>query len=401
MSDLAAILPGVRLASKAVDDPAIGDPRLGTALNHVVDMPAQRPQRRDLGIDRGQMSRGNLIHVLAGLIGIGGQREQATDVINRKAEIPRPSDEDQPPNEVRPISSLPARTPCRCRHQSDLLIVPNGLHGIACSARQLTDRKIHRLALEPTVTVDAIPKVPSHNQELVMAAQCCSGCASGAALDARYRRVLWAVLLVNAIMFTVEIGAGIAAGSASLQADALDFLGDAANYAVSLFVVGMALRYRALASVAKGVTMLAFGLWVVGIAVWNAAVGMLPHAFTMGSVGIAALLANLASFFLLWAYRTGDSNMRSAWICTRNDVLGNIAVLLAALGVFGSGAGWPDLAVAIVMAGLALQGAVAVLRQATAELRVDPLLRGRPSSQFPMDLQPSRRDDLITGRAAD
>jgi Co/Zn/Cd efflux system component len=234
-----------------------------------------------------------------------------------------------------------------------------------------------------------------------MAAQCCSGCASGAALDARYRRVLWAVLLVNAIMFTVEIGAGIAAGSASLQADALDFLGDAANYAVSLFVVGMALRYRALASVAKGVTMLAFGLWVVGIAVWNAAVGMLPHAFTMGSVGIAALLANLASFFLLWAYRTGDSNMRSAWICTRNDVLGNIAVLLAALGVFGSGAGWPDLAVAIVMAGLALQGAVAVLRQATAELRVDPLLRGRPSSQFPMDLQPSRRDDLITGRAAD
>src|SRR3954471_24670863 len=130
-----------------------------------------------------------------------------------------------------------------------------------------------------------------------------------------YRRVLWGVLGINAVMFMVEIGAGLAAGSASLQADALDFLGDAANYAISLFVVGMALRYRASAALAKGVTMGAFGLWVIGTVVWHAFHGTLPSAFTMGAVGFAALLANAASFGLLWAYRGGDANMRSAWIC--------------------------------------------------------------------------------------
>jgi Co/Zn/Cd efflux system component len=184
-----------------------------------------------------------------------------------------------------------------------------------------------------------------------------------------YRRVLWVVLAINAGMFAVEVVAGLAAGSASLQADALDFLGDAGNYAISLFVIGMALRYRAMAAAIKGATMAAFGLWVVGVAGWHGWQGTLPHAFTMGGVGVAALLANAASFGLLWAYRGGDANMRSAWICTRNDVLGNLAVLLAALGVFGTGTGWPDVIVAVVMAGLALQGAVVVLNQSRGELR--------------------------------
>lgn len=184
-----------------------------------------------------------------------------------------------------------------------------------------------------------------------------------------YRRVLWLVLAINAVMFTVEIGAGLVAGSASLQADALDFLGDAANYAISLIVVGMALRYRATAALAKGVTMGLFGLWVIGTVVWHAVHGTLPSALTMGAVGFAALAANAASFGLLWAYRRGDANMHSAWICTRNDVLGNLAVLLAALGVFGTGTGWPDIIVAASMAALALQGATIVVRQSLAELR--------------------------------
>jgi Co/Zn/Cd efflux system component len=187
--------------------------------------------------------------------------------------------------------------------------------------------------------------------------------------NAAYRRVLWAVLAVNAAMFVVEIGAGLAAGSASLQADALDFLGDAGNYAISLFVVGMALRFRAMAALAKGGTMGLFGLWVIGSVVWHALHGTLPNAFTMGAVGFAALAANAASFALLWAYRSGDANMRSAWICTRNDVLGNLAVLLAAAGVFGTGTGWPDIIVAAIMAGLALQGATLVVRQSLGELR--------------------------------
>jgi Co/Zn/Cd efflux system component len=168
----------------------------------------------------------------------------------------------------------------------------------------------------------------------------------------------------------VEIGAGLASGSASLQADALDFLGDAGNYIISLLVVGMALRYRARAAFAKGATMGVFGLWVLGVAAWHVWHGTLPHAFTMGAVGVAALVANAASFGLLWAYRGGDANMRSAWVCTRNDVFGNLAVLLAALGVFGTGTGWPDVMVAVIMASLALQGAWIVLTQSRAELRI-------------------------------
>jgi Co/Zn/Cd efflux system component len=180
-------------------------------------------------------------------------------------------------------------------------------------------------------------------------------------------------------MFAVEIGAGLVAGSASLQADALDFLGDAGNYAISLFVVGMALRYRAMAAAAKAATMGAFGLWVIGVAVWHAVHSTLPQAFTMGAVGFTALVANAASFVLLWAHRGGDSNMRSAWICTRNDVLGNLAVLLAALGVFGTGTGWPDVTVAAIMAALALQGAGIVFRQAFVELHHS----ARPISAVP------------------
>jgi Co/Zn/Cd efflux system component len=171
-------------------------------------------------------------------------------------------------------------------------------------------------------------------------------------------------------MFAIEVAAGLAAGSASLQADALDFLGDAGNYAISLFVVGMALQYRAAAALLKGATMGLFGLWVMGITAWHAWHGTLPEAFTMGAVGTAALLANALSFGLLWAYRGGDSNMRSAWICTRNDVIGNLAVLLAAAGVLGTGTGWPDVAVAAIMATLALQGAYLVLTQSWSELRI-------------------------------
>jgi Co/Zn/Cd efflux system component len=184
-----------------------------------------------------------------------------------------------------------------------------------------------------------------------------------------YRRVLWAVLATNAAMFLVEIGAGVAAGSASLQADALDFFGDAANYAISLLVVGLALRYRATAALAKGATMGLFGLWIIGTVIWHALHGTLPSAITMGAVGFAALAANVISFGLLWAYRDGDANMRSAWICTRNDVLGNLAVVVAAAGVFGTGTGWPDVIVAAIMAILALQGAWLVIQQSMRELR--------------------------------
>jgi Co/Zn/Cd efflux system component len=117
--------------------------------------------------------------------------------------------------------------------------------------------------------------------------------------------------------------------------------------------------------------MAVFGLWVLGVTAWHIFSGALPSAIPMGAVGFAALAANAVSFWLLWQHRAGDANMRSAWICTRNDVLGNVAVLFAAAGVFGTGAGWPDVTVAVIMTMLALQGAVTVIRQAKAELQSD------------------------------
>ena len=189
------------------------------------------------------------------------------------------------------------------------------------------------------------------------------------AQDIRYRRVLWVSLFINGGMFIVEILSGLAAGSVALQADALDFLGDAANYGISLFVIGMAIRYRAMAALFKGVAMAAIAVWVIGSTGYNIINQTLPDAMTMGVVGIAAFIANATVFLLLWAYRHGDSNMRSVWICTRNDVVGNLAVVLASIGVFGTGTGWPDIIVASIMAFLGIQGAWVICRQAYAEIK--------------------------------
>lgn len=186
--------------------------------------------------------------------------------------------------------------------------------------------------------------------------------------DPRWRRVLWIALVANAAMFLVEIVAGVAADSRALQADALDFFGDAANFAISLSVGGMALAWRARAALLKAASMLAFGLWVLGYAIYGVLAGAEPHAPTMGLIGALALLVNVAVALLLFRYRVGDANMRSAWICSRNDAIGNLAVLVAALGVFGTGRAWPDLLVAAIMAALAIWGSVEVFGQARAEL---------------------------------
>ncbi len=187
--------------------------------------------------------------------------------------------------------------------------------------------------------------------------------------DPRFRRALWIVLAINMAMFGVEMVSGLLAHSVSLQADALDFLGDSANYILTLMVLGMSMRWRSGAALVKGATMGLFGLWIIGQATWNLYYGALPGAFVMGSIGFLALVANVASAGLLYAFRSGNANMRSVWLCSRNDAIGNVAVMLAAGGVFSLGAAWPDLVVALVMAGLALSSSVLILRQATGELR--------------------------------
>lgn len=210
-----------------------------------------------------------------------------------------------------------------------------------------------------------------------MADACCASATDSrsAVNDPRWRRVLWIALIVNVAMFVLEIAAGVAADSRALQADALDFLGDAANYAISLGVAGMALAWRARAALAKGLTMLAFGLGVAASATWGWIAESAPLPGTMGIVGTVALLANAVIALMLYRYRTGDANMRSVWICSRNDAIGNLTVLAAALGVFGTGAAWPDLLVAGIMAVLAISGGWQVVRRARSEL----LPRARPA----------------------
>ena len=201
----------------------------------------------------------------------------------------------------------------------------------------------------------------------------CDGChddvpAGTLAQKPGYRRVLWTALAINAAMFGIDLAGGLASGSTSLLADAVDFAGDAANYGLSLAVLGLSLASRARAALLKAASMALFGVAVLAKAAWSALHGVPPEVITMGAVAVLALAANLAVAAMLYAHREGDSNMRSVWLCTRNDMLGNLAVMGAALGVYGTGAAWPDLVVAAIMASLALSAALSVLRQARGEL---------------------------------
>jgi len=202
----------------------------------------------------------------------------------------------------------------------------------------------------------------------------CHDCTSNNALDTLsvdpvFRRVLWFALIVNGAMFVIEMIASQLSSSVSLQADALDFFGDAANYAISLFVLGMALPVRARASLLKGASMGLFGLFVIGSAVYRAFLGSTPEPSIMGSVALLALVANVVVAALLFRYRGGDSNMRSIWLCSRNDAIGNVAVMVAAAGVLTTSSRWPDLVVASIIASLSLSAAVQITRMALNEMR--------------------------------
>ena len=205
-----------------------------------------------------------------------------------------------------------------------------------------------------------------------MSASCCAS-SKKPAVDPRWRRALWIALIVNAAMFLAELGAGEIADSRALQADALDFFGDAANYAISLGVAGLALTWRARASLFKGVTLAILGAYVMVGALISVFSGASPEPRIMGAVGIAALAANVAVALMLYRFREGDSNMQSVWICSRNDAIANIAVVAAAVGVFGTGTAWPDLIVAAMMATIGISGGIKIIRLAWSELRDERL----------------------------
>src|SRR6266566_7167954 len=208
---------------------------------------------------------------------------------------------------------------------------------------------------------------------------CCDHDCSAPQTDHRYRRILWAALTINMAMFAIEITASIVAGSVSLRADALDFLGDAANYAVALAVVGLSLHWRARAALLKGSVMGMFGLWVAGSTIYSAFTATVPKAEVIGAVGLLALAVNLGVAGLLYRYRGADSQAMSVWLCTRNDCIANIAVMLAGAGVWASATAWPDIAVAAIIACLGLSSAVRVIRQALLEMRVPGIARGVPA----------------------
>lgn len=202
-----------------------------------------------------------------------------------------------------------------------------------------------------------------------MSAHCCSAPSARPAADPRYRRALWVALVLNALMFAVELGASWRSGSVSLLADSIDFFGDAANYGLSLAVLAMAATARARAALFKAACMGGFGVFVIGQALANLYAGVTPEPVIMGAVGMAALAVNAGVALMLYRFRSGDANMRSVWICSRNDAIGNVAVMVAAAGVLGTGSAWPDLLVAGIMGALALTGSATVLSHARAELR--------------------------------
>ena len=213
-----------------------------------------------------------------------------------------------------------------------------------------------------------------------MSSSCCGHGAKFDGLDPRYKRVLWAVIAINAVMFLVEMAAGHLAGSQALQADALDFLGDTLTYGVSLAVIGQSVIVRSTAAFVKGMSLTLMGLWVFGSTAYHVLVLGVPKAEVMGIIGFVALAANVTSVLLLLRYKDGDANVRSVWLCSRNDAIGNVAVMAAALGVWGTATAWPDLIVAASMALLFLNSSFQILQQALHEQRASGTLATRPSA---------------------
>ena len=199
----------------------------------------------------------------------------------------------------------------------------------------------------------------------------CCGHDGGAfdGMSAAYRRILWLVIVINAVMFGVETLAGHHAESQALKADALDFLADSVTYGLSLWVIGRSGRTRALAALAKGISLALMGLWVLGSTGYQVLVLGVPEASMMGAVGLLACAANLLSVLLLVRYKDGDANVRSVWLCSRNDAIGNLGVVAAAGLVYLTSSGIPDLVVAGAMAGLFCWSASEIIRQALGELR--------------------------------
>jgi Co/Zn/Cd efflux system component len=201
-----------------------------------------------------------------------------------------------------------------------------------------------------------------------MSGQCCQNQPKFDGVPAGFKRALRMVVAINGVMFVVELIAGRISESQALQPDALDFFADTITYGLSLYVIGMSIKVRSSIALLKGFSLAGMGLWVLGSTVYHLFIPNVPQAEVMGLIGFLALSANAASVLLLVRYRNGDANVRSVWLCSRNDTIGNVAVMLAVSGVWVTNSAWPDLVVASLMAGLFFWSAVQIIRLSYQEL---------------------------------
>lgn len=197
----------------------------------------------------------------------------------------------------------------------------------------------------------------------------CSSKGRFEGVSSAYRRVLLIVIALNAIMFAVEMASGVMAQSMALKADALDFLGDSVTYALSLAVIGLSLKTRATVALLKGASLALMAAVVLGGSLYRVFVTAQPDEVVMGTVGLLAFVTNLVAAGLLMRWREGDANVRSVWLCSRNDAIGNVGVVGAGVLVGVTASPWPDLAVAVALAALFLTSSVGIVRQALAERR--------------------------------
>ena len=201
------------------------------------------------------------------------------------------------------------------------------------------------------------------------AAACCGATVKFDGASPAYRRILLAVIAINAVAFVAVAGGAMAQGSASLGANALDFLADSATYAVSLWAIGKSVRVRSGAAVFKSASLLVMAVSILGYAVWRAVTGQPPEGVVITGLGLVGFAANLIAALLLVRFRDGDANVRSVWLCTRNDLIHSLGVAAAGGLVWLTGSRWPDLLAGLLLGGVFLQSAISILVQARAESR--------------------------------
>jgi len=343
-----------------------------TSRNHAFEFTFKRFELRNAAANVRKVTAGDRINGGAIIAGFGLKFDQLADRVHRKPEFPPMTDEFEALIGVGFVDPLTAGRSVRLPHQSDRFVIPDGgdfdagLFGQGADGVWFLCHLNFPLASTETIGV----RVPSTQQNPVIGPM--SGCCENKNFDGTspaFKRALVAVIAINATMFFVELSAGFAAQSQALKADALDFGADAATYAISLMVIGASLRARATAALFKGASLGVLALFILGMTALRVLGGEPPVAQTMGIIGVLALAANVASVLILLRWRDGDSNVRSVWLCSRNDAIGNVGVIIAAYGVALTGSAWPDLVVAGLLASLFLKSSVSIIGQATQELR--------------------------------